>query len=83
MHREVIISLLNEGLVKLKFTKADGSIRNMLATRYMPLIPTENHPKTGSGDTQENQSTIRCYDVENDGWRSFKLDSLISINVGE
>lgn len=62
--------------VTLTFTKANGETRVMTATRNLSLIPTEDHPK-GTGECGPT-NIIRVYDTENQGWRSFNIDSLIS-----
>jgi hypothetical protein len=79
--RESIIEHLSKGEVELQFTKADGSIRKMLATRSNELIPIVHQPKDSKSTNTENLDIVKCFDLENDGWRSFRVDSLISYSV--
>ncbi|WP_185716225.1 SH3 beta-barrel fold-containing protein [Larkinella knui] len=60
----------------IKFKKADGTIREALATRNIAVIPTEHRPK--SGDVAGSIGiTITYFDILCDGWRSFRADRLI------
>ena len=70
--REELIGLLGEGPVSVTFTKADGTDRVMKCTKWMDLIPEENHPKTQStGDNTSDNITV--FDLEKGGWRSFNI----------
>ena len=64
--------------VKLSFTKKDGTIREMKCTRKDFLIPDDHKPK-GESDREVNKEVFPVYDLENEGWRSFRVDSLLSI----
>ena len=70
--REELIGLLVAGPVSVTFTKADGTDRVMHCTKWMELIPEENHPKTESagGNASDN---ITVFDLEKGGWRSFNI----------
>lgn len=48
----------------------------MRATKNMSLLPEDAIPKNTIVETED--SPIRVYDLEKNGWRSFKYDSLIS-----
>lgn len=70
---------LYEGEVIVKFTKVDGSIREMRCT--LKEIPADKQPKTTTESKENvNPSIMKVFDVENDGWRSFRLDSVISVS---
>jgi hypothetical protein len=70
--REEWIGLLVDGPVCVTFTKAYGTDRGMHCTKWMELIPEENHPKTESagGNASDN---ITVFDLEKGGWRSFNI----------
>ena len=61
--------------VMVEFTKKDGTIRNMLCTRDSELIPAEHTPSAES-KVKENLDVLRVYDLQNKGWRSFRIDSV-------
>ena len=65
--------LLRQGIVTVEFTKKDGTNRIMKCTLSENKIPTENVPK-GSGKAQ-NDEALAVFDVEANGWRSFRYDS--------
>ena len=73
-------TLLNESKdpVQVSFTKVDGTIRNMLCTNNFDLIPEEFHPKGSDKPKAYNPNIFRVYDLENNGWRSFMIDKVIS-----
>jgi hypothetical protein len=71
-------TLLRERIVEITFVKADGSDRVMKATLLEEKIPSEKLPK---GNTKsQNDEVLPVFDVENDGWRSFRWDSIKQIN---
>jgi hypothetical protein len=41
----------------------------------MAIIPEEHHPKT----TQTSESSIRVFDLEAQGWRSFIFENVTNI----
>jgi hypothetical protein len=77
-------TLLHEGVVGITFIKKDGSERLMQCTLAESKIPSEFAPK-GSEKTKSDE-VLPVFDVENDGWRSFRWDSITKIEfslVGE
>jgi hypothetical protein len=72
------LELLREGECTVVFKKKDGTERTMLCTRSMNLIPEEHTPK-GDSTKIENEEVVKVFDIESDGWRSFRIDSVISI----
>lgn len=62
--------------LKVVFTKKDGSVRTMICTRNMGLIPAAHHPK---GEGKVNDAVVPVFDLEAQGWRSFQVESVISI----
>jgi len=69
---------LNKSAVMVEFTKADGSVRKLWGTRDQSIIPEGS--VSGSGRTS-SPDTIAVWDLENEGWRSFRKDSVIDFNV--
>ena len=71
---------LAEGVIEVTFTKKDGTERVMKCTLKESLIPEKDKPK---GDSpRANTGTggvIACYDVEKEGWRSFTLADVTSV----
>lgn len=65
---------LEKGVVKVTFTKANGELREMDATLAAYLLPEthqeSNHPKG---------ETMVVFDLDAEGWRSFRKDRVISV----
>lgn len=77
---EEVITCLQEGIVEVKFTKVNGEERTMLATLNMNLIPMDL--QSTAENARKSNPNVQCvYDVEADGWRSFRWNSLIEWNV--
>ena len=66
-------------VVRLVFTKKDGTERVLVGTRNPLLIPSDDHPK--GTEHSRTSDTLPVYDLEAKGWRSFKPDSLKSVEV--
>lgn len=75
-------SILSSGLSKVVFYKVDGTIRELVGTRDPSLIP-DDQQITGKGKRVKCATTVCVYDVEEDGWRSFLIENLISIEHAE
>lgn len=80
--------LLSNTVSTVVFTKIDGTEREMKCTllpEYIPAKPvvegqqllTESLPKA------ENPSTLAVWDLETNGWRSFRTDSVKSVITHE
>jgi hypothetical protein len=71
----VLTSLLKYNVVEVMFTKVNGEPRKMNCTKAFHIIPEDKHP-TGNNAKELNEAVVRVYDVEADGWRSFRADSV-------
>lgn len=74
-----LIDALQKGVVTVKFTKVDGTERSMSCTLQESLIGT--YEKKTEREKAVNESVVSVWDVEKEGWRSFRYDSVISMNV--
>lgn len=72
-------SLLHEFVCVVEFTKVDGSYREMRCTLNNDMIPEEYTPK-GKKNFSTNE-VIRAYDINAEGFRSFKVNNIITFNV--
>lgn len=62
---------MRAGIVRFAYEKADGTLRKALGT----LKDTAALVK---GTGRPDGRTVRYYDVEADGWRSFKVENFIT-----
>lgn len=87
--QQMLFSILADGEHELIFRKADDSHRVMTATRDPVLIDVAERgdkaftPATTEEKKERKESNILnvvVYDLEAKGWRSFRIDRLVSIN---
>lgn len=83
MNKDDLKSKLQSGLVQVKFTKVNGEERTMVCTLNDDIVPpaTKEDPLTQKKVRAINEEVQVVYDVEKDGWRSFRWDSLVEYNV--
>lgn len=77
--KNVITALMN-GEATVVFTKADGTVRKLRGTLNKELMPADVVAKWEEAATAEktkrvNKDIQHVYDLENNGWRSFRWDS--------
>lgn len=76
--KEVVVGLLSEQAITIKFTKVDGTVREMKATlspKFVTMPVTEStEPKR-----KTNPDVRTVYDIDSGSWKSFRWDKLISI----
>lgn len=77
--KDTIKAKLKAGNVTVEFTKADGTQRKMVCTLQESAIPPAE-PKKTDRVKKENDDVLAVWDLEAQGWRSFKYSSLISVN---
>jgi len=77
MTRNEMLKELHEGICVVVFEKVDGTERTMKCTLMEDRIPGEKKPKDKSA-AEFSEEVIRVFDVEKDGWRSFKVSSVRS-----
>jgi len=92
--KEEIRSQLKESICRVVFTKADGSERVMRCTLlddiirpFIEEIEKRNSKLILEGKTPtvraENPNLLSVIDLDVNSWRSFKIDSIKSIEVVE
>lgn len=81
MDKNDLKTLLLGGVFLVSFVKRDGSTRNMPCTLKLDLIPESMHPKNSI--VKENESVLRVFDTENNGWRSIIIANISEVNPNE
>ena len=76
---------LQNGVVTVVFEKVDGTERTMnctLSDLYVPQVLTEydddGNPIVKT-PRKTNDNVVNVWDIDNSGWRSFRLDSVKQI----
>lgn len=74
---EQIKEQMRSGVVWVTFKKVDGTLRTMECTLAEYLLPPT------SGSRTHNDEVVVVYDIAVEAWRSFRKDSVISVEVPE
>ena len=81
-----LVELLSKNNVTVTFTKADGTERVMECTLLEEVLttrwkPNKDKPEEQSFGAIPESNNIAVWDIVNDGWRSFRMDSVKSIGI--
>ena len=80
MTKDEVKKVLAEGVATVTFTKKDGTKRVMKATldpKNLPVVEA----RVNAAPRKENPDVVAVYDMEKSAWRSFRIDSVDSIEV--
>ena len=80
--RGYIKDMLQVDILKVTFTKKDGTLRDMYCTLQNEFIPEhkEYHIETVV-KREKNMSVLSVFDVEKADWRSFRIDSIADFAI--
>ena len=80
--RGYIKDMLQVDILKVTFTKKDGTLRDMYCTLQNEFIPEhkEYHIETVA-KREKNMSVLSVFDVEKADWRSFRIDSIADFAI--
>jgi hypothetical protein len=76
--RDILLHDLKENVIDVTFIKANGERRVMrctLSPKYLPETSDMRHLDE-QHKKPENLNTIACWDIQANGWRSFRIDSV-------
>lgn len=68
---------LKNGIYTIVFEKVDGTIREMRCTlqpNYLPQMLTEE-----TGLSKGNDQVLAVWDLDNNGWRSMRVESIQTV----
>ena len=71
-HMQTLRKALLNGIVRFRFVKLNGDIREALGTLHPLLIPADQAPK-GTSTAAPNYSSIPFFDLEKQEWRAFRI----------
>lgn len=77
--REEIFKQLKKNILEVAFQKVNGERRLMNCTLQQKYLPEQTDIEESENDTESNN--IAVWDIDADGWRSFKVDSVITWKV--
>lgn len=73
-------TLLKEQTLVVTFNKLDGDKRIMSCTKDFGKIPEDKRPKS---DRQPPSGHVTVWDINAEGWRSFKYDRVTEVKLLE
>jgi hypothetical protein len=68
---------LHNGVVEVLFLKKDGTERRLICTLKADLLPAQTDLEEAVQKKTPNPDVLAVWDTENQGWRSFRYDSII------
>ena len=78
--REILVEGLKRNLMKVVFTKANGEERIMNCTLHDSVLPEQPIREIKK---KENLEVLSVWDIDANGWRSFRMDSIKEVKVVE
>jgi hypothetical protein len=79
MTRNEIYEILQKHVADVAFTKVDGSERVMRCTLKSDLVPAPvDKPER---NRTVNESVLPVWDIDKNAWRSFRVDSVSSVQT--
>ena len=78
---ENLVANLKTHILLVTFEKVDGSMREMACTLMDKYLPEHDRELAAKGAmlTETTPNNISVWDVDANGWRSFRIDSVQSV----
>ena len=81
MNRNEIVEQLKQNLCEVTFTKVNGEQRTMPCTLREDFLPVQE--TVSESKRKPNDDVVSVWVTDINQWRSFRVDSVISINTLE
>jgi len=79
--RQELTEILRSGVATVEFTKVNGERRVMPCTLQAELLPPAKPLAEGKVERKENEQTLRVFCTDKQEWRSFRIDSVLSVTL--
>ena len=76
MKRDTLVKNLQSRAMRITFTKVNGEERIMDCTLQEHMIPA-----TDANKRKQNEDVLPVFDINKGEWRSFRLDSIINVEI--
>ena len=88
MNKESLLQKLNhilktENVVNFSYRKKNGELRHARGTKKLDRIKSIDENAIPSGEGTPKTGVIAYFDLDKSAWRSFKEESLVSIETQE
>ena len=80
MEKSEILDLLRSETVDIEFIKANGETRLLTCTLKPESLPAQIDVEEHVQKKAPNDAVCAVFDTINQGWRSFRWDSVLTIN---
>lgn len=80
LKQDELITLLKMQTVNIEFTKINGTVRKMTCTLMPEMLPDQIDLEEYAYTRKGNPDILAVFDTDKDEWRSFRWDSLLSVN---
>lgn len=77
-NRNDIVSQMNNRVVTVTFKKSNGTTRVLKGTLASSLVPSGER-KNLQPNGGVNSDVVNCWDTEANGWRTFRVNSIVSV----
>lgn len=74
-------TFLKSNIARIKFKKVNGDLRDMRCTLREDLLPPVIEQTTAKRQHDTNDEVVAVYDLDAEGWRSFRVDSVIEVKT--
>lgn len=80
LKQDEIITQLKMQTMNIEFMKKDGTRRKMTCTLMPEMLPAQVDLEELINTRKGNPDILAVFDTDKDEWRSFRWDSLLSVN---
>lgn len=80
MERSEVLDLLKREIVDIEFVKVNGETRVLTCTLNPAILPAQTDLEEHVQKKTPNPDVCAAFDTFNQGWRSFRWDSVITVN---
>lgn len=78
---DFVKTALQTSILNVTFIKKDGTERKMRCTLDSKLLPAQTDLEESVQKKTPNPDVLAVWDIENEGWRSFRYDSIIGFEI--
>ena len=80
--KDQLVTMLKEGVVVVDFDKVNGDNRVMTCTLSPDILPPPSSTETTKKSVKKEESlAVSVWDINAQGWRSFRYDLVKKISV--
>ena len=82
VNKQEVLDALHKGVCEVSFTKVNGDKRVMTCTLVESMLPKKESTSEDKPTRKQNENALAVFDVNANGWRSFRWDSVTDFKTG-